>query len=433
MSYDFDMHVDLAFGKNGLTVKLPEGKNYQLLEAKSAAPLPDENAALRAALESPIGCAPLRELAAGKKTAAISVCDITRPAPNRRTLPILLEILESAGIPSDGITICIATGLHRIATQAELDEILSPEIAAKYKIFNHDAKIFSDHRHLGETASGIPVYVAEAFVSADLRITLGFIEPHLMLGYSGGRKLIAPGLAAQETIKVIHSPRFMRDARSIEGSIANNPLHQELTEIARMAGHSFMLDVALTRKREIAQVFAGDPVQAHAAGVAFVSRVMLEKLDQPVDAVITTCAGYPLDLTLYQAVKGVTAASHIVKDGGRILICAECTEGPGAPEFREMLLRYPSAQEFLDGVANAPVTVDQWQLEKLALVRQTKEVLFLTPGVPESYHPAMWGPVFSDFDAALARLLEGLPDDARIAVIPEGPYVLARVEEAVTA
>jgi lactate racemase len=421
------MKVDLAFGKTGLEAELPSGFEYRFLEAKSAAPLPDEIAALEEAIRNPIGTAPLAEMARGKKTAAISVCDITRPAPNRRTLPVILKTLHEAGIPAEGITICIATGLHRIATPAELDEILSPEIASKYKIFNHDAKILADHRYLGETKSGIPVYVAEAFVAADLRITLGFIEPHLMLGYSGGRKLIAPGLAAQETIKVIHSPRFMRDVRSIEGSIVDNPLHKELQEIARMAGHSFMLDVALTRKREIAQVFAGHPEQAHAAGVDFVSKVMLETIEKPVDAVVTTCAGYPLDLTFYQAVKGVTAASHIVKDGGKILICAECTEGPGAPEFREMVKQFSSPKAFLDAVKDAPVTVDQWQLEKLALVLESKQVVFLTPGVPTEYHEKMWGPVYSEFSPAMASLTSGLSAGADIAVIPEGPYVLARV------
>jgi len=194
-----------------------------------------------------------------------------------------------------------------------------------------------------------------------------------------------------------------------------------------MAGHSFMLDVALTRKREIAQVFAGHPEQAHAAGVEFVSKVMLEKLDQPVDAVITTCAGYPLDLTLYQAVKGDTPASHIVREGGKILICAECSEGAGAPEFREMIQRFNSPKAFLDAVKDAPVTVDQWQLEKLALVLESKQVVFLAPGVPSEYHPNMWGPVFSDFNPAMASLIEGLDKGSEIAVIPEGPYVLARV------
>jgi nickel-dependent lactate racemase len=422
------MQIELAFGKSGLSVELPAGPTYRLLEAKSAAALPDENAALRDALAGPIGCPPLAELARGKKSAAISVCDITRPAPNRRTMPLVLETLENAGIPSEGITICIATGLHRIATPAELDEILGPEIARKYRVYNHDAKVFADHEPLGETQSGIPVYIAREFVNADLRITLGFIEPHLMLGYSGGRKLIAPGLAAQETIKVIHSPRFMRNRLSVEGSIHENPLHKELQEIARMAGHSFMLDVALTRKREIAGVFAGHPEKAHAAGVEFVSQVMLEQLEAPVDLAITTCAGYPLDLTFYQAVKGVTAASHIVRPGGRILICAECTEGPGAPEFREMLKQYPTAEGFLRAVENAPVTVDQWQLEKLALVLADKEVVFFTPGVPKEYRANMWGPVYDNFDDAVRAALAGL-GAPRVAVIPEGPYVLARVAE----
>ncbi len=421
------MQVDLAFGKTGLNVNLPAGFEYQFLEARSAAPLPDERAALEHAVLNPIGTPSLAELAAGKRSAAISVCDITRPAPNQRTLPVILATLAAAGIPPERTTICIATGLHRIATPAELDEILGPDIAARYPIFNHDAKIFDDHVDLGATASGIPVYIARPFVEADLRITLGFIEPHLMLGYSGGRKLIAPGLAAQETIKVIHSPRFMRDRRSVEGSIADNPLHRELQEIARMAGHTFMLDVALTRKREIAQVFAGHPEQAHAAGVDFVSRVMLEKIDQPVDAVVTTCAGYPLDLTFYQAVKGVTAASHIVRDGGKILISAACSEGPGAPEFREMIQRFSSPKAFLDAVADAPVTVDQWQLEKLALVLESKQVVFHTPGVPAEYRPQMWGSVHDEFPDAMAALTAGLPAQSRIAVIPEGPYVLARV------
>src|SRR5262249_15232811 len=159
------------------------------------------------------------------------------------------------------------------------------------------------------------VYIDERFVAADLHITVGFIEPHLMLGFSGGRKLIAPGLAAQETIKVLHSPRFMRDARASEGSIEDNPLHRELLEIARLARHDFIIDTALARDRRIAGVFAGDPVKAHPKGVEFVSRVMLETMDEPVDAVITSCAGYPLDLTFYQAIKGITAASHIVKPG----------------------------------------------------------------------------------------------------------------------
>lgn len=423
------MQVDFAFGKSGISLTLPSGFDYRLLEARSAAPLPDWQAALNAALDSPVAGPALSALASGKRTAAISVCDITRPAPNRLVLPAVLSRLESAGIPRNGITILIATGLHRPATDAEIREIVGPDIAAAYRVENHYARNLSDHRHLGETESGTPVYIDERFVAADVRITLGFIEPHLMLGYSGGRKLVAPGLAAQETIKVLHSPRFMRDARTHEGSIADNPLHRELLAIAGMAGHQFMVDVALTRKREIAGVFAGEPVAAHRAGVEFVSRFMLECLDAPVDLVITTAAGYPLDLTFYQAVKGLTAAQHIVRPGGRILLLAACDEGPGADEFRAMLRTTAGASEFLDSIASTPVIVDQWQLEKLAMVTTRADLYFYVPGLSADYYPSLWGRAYETAERALAAALDGLPAGARIAVIPEGPYVLAKVDE----
>lgn len=424
------MRIDLAFGKTGLALNLPPGFDYQVLEARSAQPLESATAALDAALDAPIGTVPLQEVARGRGSAAISVCDITRPAPNRIVLPHVLSRLERAGIPRERITILIATGLHRPATAEEIREIVGPEIAAAYRVVNHDARNLESHRALGTTAAGTPVYIDERFVAADLHITLGFIEQHLMLGYSGGRKLIAPGLAAQETIKVLHSPKFMREPRAVEGSIEGNPLHRELLEIAALARHDFIVDVALAKDRRIAAVFAGAPVQAHREGVAFVSRLLLETLAEPVDAVITTAAGYPLDLTFYQALKGITAASHIVKPGGAILLFAACAEGSGAAEFSRMLKEYPSGSEFLERIATAPVTVDQWQLEKLALVTAKARVLFHVPGLPAEYHPSLWGKAYETPQQALAALTAALPQGARIAVIPEGPYVLAKAAEA---
>jgi len=423
------MDVRLAFGKTGIDVALPEGFRYRILEARSAEPLADWQQALEDALDAPIGCAPLRDLASGKRTAAISVCDITRPAPNQKTLPPLLRRLAEAGIAREDITILIATGLHRPATDAEIREICGEEIAASYRVVNHDARDLSSHRHLGTSSSGTPVYVDERFVAADLHITLGFIEPHLMLGFSGARKLIAPGLAAQETIKILHSPKFMRDPRAVEGSIEDNPLHCELLEIARMARHDFVLDVALARDRSIAGIFAGDGEKAHREGVRFVSRTLLQMLDEPVDAVITTCAGYPLDLTFYQAIKGVTAASHIVKDGGQILLMAACDEGVGAPEFRNMVREAGTDTEFLAAIADVPATIDQWQLEKLALTSTRKRVSWYVPGVPGEYQARMWGQTYTTAQAAVDGLLRGLPPESTVAVIPDGPYVLAKAEE----
>lgn len=420
------MQTRFAFGKDGIDVLLPPGFESQVIETRSAAALPHLSAALDAALDQPIGSAPLAALATGKRTAAISVCDITRPAPNRLTLPPLLARLRAAGIPLEGVTILIATGLHRAATLAEMEIILGPEIAARYRVVSHDARDIAAHRSLGATRRGTDVFIDERFMAADLHITLGFVEPHLMLGFSGGRKLIAPGLAAQPTITTLHSPRFMREPLATEGSIQGNPLHSELLEIAAMARHDFILDVTLTGERRISGVFAGHPVKAHAAAVAFLEETSLTELSAPADAVITSAAGYPLDLTFYQTLKGVTAARHLVRPGGRILALGQCAEGVGSPEFASLLSAFDGHREFLHAIRDTPVQIDQWQLEKLALVGEECELFFFTPGVRAEQLGALGARSFTDLNHAMAALLDGLPHGSRIALLPEGPYTYAR-------
>jgi nickel-dependent lactate racemase len=424
------MKTRFAFGKDGIDVSVPEGFDCQVVHSRSAAALSDVAAALDAALEGPIGCEPLVKLAAGKRTAAISVCDITRPAPNAITLPPLLRRLHAAGIPADGVTILIATGLHRVATKEEVEVILGPAIAGTYRVVSHDARDLAAHRPLGATRRGTPVNIDERFIAADLHITLGFVEQHLMLGFSGGRKLIAPGLAAQETIKVIHSPRFMREPLATEGSIEGNPLHAELLEIAAMARHDFMLDVTLTRERKISGVFAGHPVKAHAAAVDFIEATLLESIPAPADAVITSAAGYPLDLTFYQSVKGLTAAQHLTKPGGRILVLGECAEGVGSAEFVRMLKAYSGHASFLDEICTSEVEVDQWQLEKLALTGVNHELFFYTPGAAKEKLGSLSSRAFGDLNEAVAALLDGLHAGARVVLIPEGPYTYARATPA---
>jgi nickel-dependent lactate racemase len=420
------MKAKFSFGKSGIEVSVPDGHQTELVRSHTAAALNDVAGALAAALDRPIGCDPLAKLAAGKRTAAISVCDITRPAPNPVTLPPLLARLHQAGIPVEGVTILIATGLHRDATKEEIEIIVGPEIAARYRVVSHDARDLAAHRALGTTRRGTPVYIDERFMAADLHITLGFVEQHLMLGFSGGRKLVAPGLAAQETIKVIHSPRFMREPLATEGSIEGNPLHAELLEVAAMARHDFMLDVTLTQEREISGVFAGDPVKAHSAGVRFLEESSLETRAEPADVVITSGAGYPLDLTFYQIVKGITAAEHIVKPGGRILVLGECAEGMGSPEFADRMRSLTGFQEFLDEISKPPVEVDQWQLEKLALVGVRHELFFYTPGVSRAELGCLGPRAFSNLSEAVAAVLDGISSGARVVLVPDGPYTYAR-------
>ena len=421
------MKVTLAFDKTGAEIELPARLSVDVLESRFAEALDDPEPVLEAALRDPIGCPPLDQMASGKRSAAISVCDITRPAPNRTVLPVVIGALERAGIPSSEIRILIATGLHREATESELNEIVGSEILARHPVDSHRAKQEDEQTYLGETATGTPVYTDRRFVEADLHITLGFIEPHLMAGFSGGRKLISIGLAGEKTIKRLHSPLFMRDPQAVEGSFPENPLHRELAEIAAMARHDFMVDVALTRDRGIAAVFAGDPEAAFTRGVEFVRASTLATLDEPADAVITTSGGYPLDLTFYQAVKGITAASHIVKPDGAILLAAACREGVGSPEFTALVRRGLHWEDLLDELTNSPVTVDQWQAEKLAMVARETNLSFCVPGVAAEDRSHLWGPAFADPQQAVDDLTGRLPDGSSVVVIPEGPYVFSQV------
>jgi nickel-dependent lactate racemase len=424
------MKINLAFDKTGMDVELPDGVRTTILEPRFASEVPDSGAALAEALRNPIDSAPLEELARGKKSAVIAVCDITRPAPNRLVLPHVTAALEKGGVPRANIRIIIATGLHREATPAELDEIVGPEMLSRYETVSHRARVEAEQVFLGETSSGTKVYIDRRFVEADLHVTLGFIEPHLMAGFSGGRKLIAPGCAGETTIKRLHSPHFMRDAQVTEGCYPDNPLHRDLTEIAGMAGHHFVVDVTLTRTRGIAAVFAGDPVAAHAEGVRFVRESTLAAVEEPADAVLTTSGGYPLDLTYYQAIKGITAAAHVVKPGGTVLLVAACNEGIGSPEFTELVRRGLDWQTLLAELDASPVRIDQWQAEKLALVAAKAKLSFCVPGVSRDDHHCLWGPAFETPQQAVNDLLARIPAGGSLVVIPEGPYVFSQLEPA---
>ena len=421
------MKVQLAFDRKGTTVNIPDELDAQVLRPRFASGLADEDAALAAAIASPIGCPGLKELARGKRSAAISVCDITRPAPNKTVLPHVIRALQAGGISTSEITILIATGLHREATAEELEEIVGADILKQHPVHSHRAKEIEEQVFLGETSTGTQAFVDARFVEADLRITLGFIEPHLMAGFSGGRKLISIGLAGERTIKRLHSPLYMRDPKATEGSFPDNPLHRELLEIAAMAGHHFMVDVALTDTRAIAAVFAGEPVSAHAQGVEFVRLSTLASIDQPADAVITTSGGYPLDLTFYQAVKGLTAAAHIVRDGGEILLAAACNEGLGGPEFSQLVRESDDSSALLDALSQRSVRVDQWQAEKLAMVAQRAKLSFCVPGLSASDRSNLWGPSHTDAQAAVDGMMGRLQEGARVVVIPEGPYVFSQL------
>jgi nickel-dependent lactate racemase len=376
------MRARLAYGRGQLELELPAAgrtARVSVLEKHAVPPLADPGAALVSALERPHASPPLRELARGRRRAVIVVSDHTRPVPHAQMLPPLLDALRAGGLPPEAVTVQVATGLHRPDTPAELDAVLGTDLARRLRIVQHDARDAEAHANLGHTRGGIPIRIDRFYLESDLKILTGLIEPHLMAGYSGGRKAVCPGLAAVETVREAHGPAML-EGHVGPGIIDGNPLHEALLEVLHRAGADFLVNVALDRERRIAGVFCGDPERAHAEGVRFVERESLVSLAEPADLVLVSGGGAPLDATFYQAIKGVATASSIVRPGGVILLCAALSEGIGSASFEKLLRETASTQAFERRL-----------------------------GDPEG----------------IVQALEGLGPRPHIAVLPQGPYVLA--------
>lgn len=421
------MHVCLEYGRSGLEVELPDDRVIRTLAYKNAAPLEDPVSSLAAVLQEPSGTPSLAELARGRSSACIVICDITRPVPNELILQPLLETLEQAGLERDQILILVATGLHRPNEGDELVELVGQSIVDQYRIENHHGQVQEEHTFLGESPRGVPIWIDSRYVEADLKITTGLIEPHLMAGFSGGRKLVCPGIAAIETIKVWHGPSFLEDPRADCGILDGNPVHEENTWIARHTGCDFIVNVVIDSQRRLLKVVAGDMEQAFLEGVEFCRQVVTDKVQEPVDIVVTSCAGYPLDTTFYQAVKGLTGALSIVKQGGTIVMAASLSEGIGSPQFEQLFDENTDLESFVDRILNTDYFVmDQWQLEELAKVRRKAKVKIVSDGLPSETINRLFVESAPSVEQAVAESLEEYGEKASIAVIPKGPYVLAQ-------
>jgi len=423
------MRVKLAYGKSGLEVDVPDSNLVKVLSMKKQQAIEDSRIAIIKSLLSPINSYSLFDIAKNKKSACILISDITRPVPNKLVLPPILKTLHAAGLEPKDILILIATGMHRPNLGDELIELVGQEIASKYKIENHYYRNSDQHTYLGETSRGTPVWIDSRYLEAELKIATGFIEPHLMAGFSGGRKLIVPGIASIETMKYMHGPALLDHPNSREGVIDGNPFHQEALEIARMAGADFILNVSLDEDKNITGIFAGELEKAHEKGVEFVRASVSDFVTEPVDIVITTSAGYPLDKTWYQAIKGLTAAMPIVKEGGTIIIAAECSERLGSKEFTELVLKYSNMKTFMEDIYKDDFfVIDQWQLQEYAKVSFKANIALVSQGLSTEIKNAMHINWFETVEEALQDALSKYGQHATVAVIPKGPYVLAELK-----
>lgn len=422
------MKVTLDYGKTGLDVTLPADRLLAPpLAIRDAPPLADPRAALDEALANPTGTKPLAELARGKQTACVVVCDITRPVPNQLILPPVLRTLEGAGVPRDGITVLVATGLHRPNEGDELVELVGEHVAANYRCVNHHGKAKDEHDYLGTTDNGVPIWMDNRYTRAELKVTTGLIEPHLMAGYSGGRKVICPGIAGLETVKVWHGPRFLEHPRADAGIVEGNPVHAENTKIALLTGCDFIVNVCIDGKRRVTWLGAGDMIRAWERGVAFCREVVKAGVPRPADVVVTSCAGYPLDTTWYQAVKGLTGALPIVRRGGTIVLAASLTEGLGSPEFRAHLADYEASGRYDVPSGSATCEMDEWQLVMAKKVLAHCRVKVVTHGLPAAELRRCRVEPAESVERAVADSLAEYGPEARLAVIPKGPYVLPYV------
>jgi nickel-dependent lactate racemase len=418
------MKVHLAYGQGKLEVELA-GVAVDLIEPKHQPGLANEKEAVLAALDAPIGAEPLRDWLKPGGRIAIAFTDITRATPNDRLIPWLLDYLHVHGVPREQILLVNQVGTHRPNTPDELKRMLTAPVVESYRVVNHEPANPQALVQFGTTRSGAPALLNRHFAEADVRIVTGFIEPHLFAGFSGGVKNIVPGLAGLRTVMHNHGFRNLVHPAATYGVTEGNPLWEELREIALRVGRSFLLNVALNNDRQITGVFAGHLVEAHKVGTAFVRESAMQRVAAPYDIVISTNSGYPLDLNLYQGVKGISAAARIVKDGGTIILAAECREGlPAGSAFEKLLRSARNPAELLQLLADSPEPQpDQWQAQIQALVQQRAQVLLYSRMPDDAVRAAHLAPC-RDIAGEVRQIASRRNGATRVAVLPQGPLTI---------
>lgn len=417
------MLVDFAYGSSTKSVDLPNGRTT-VVSGHYPAPCGDEVASVRAAIRQPVAGPPLHQRVRPGQTVAIAVCDGTRPQPRRLVLPALLEELSSV-VRLEDVFVIVATGTHRGNTQAELEEMLGPEVMGSVRVVNHDARDEGSLTWAGLLGAGVPVWLNSLWLSADFRVTTGFVEPHFFAGFSGGPKLVAPGLAGLETTLVLHDAAHIGHPQARWGVTEGNPVHDDVRAIARATGVDFSLDVVIDRQRRLVGAFGGDLFAVHSEACKMSRAAAMCSVPGLFDVVVTSNAGFPLDQNLYQSVKGMSAAAQVVKPGGLVVCVAECRDGfPAHGSYHAELSSAPSVTEFLERVHRREKTVpDQWQVQVQASIMSHSRVVVSTGFLSDRQLADVHLEQTHDIEATVA---EAGPN-ATVCALPEGPMTVPYV------
>jgi nickel-dependent lactate racemase len=416
------MKVHLQYGEQGLDVEIP-GSRVSVLSPAFVPGLEDEANAFREAVREPIGTRPLAEIVAAHERVAVVIPDGTRALPSDRLLPWLFA--ELSHVPDENITIVVGTGSHRENSPAELERMLGAGVLARYRVVNHSAHDPSTLELAGVVQGEKRVLMNREYVRADRRIVLGFIEPHLMAGFSGGYKGVFPAVADIAAITHYHRAQVIADPRTTWGLLEGNPTQAQIREGGSLLPVDFLINVTLNSRREITRFFCGHPVQAHEPGCAFAKQTAMVACEKRFPIVVTTNSGYPLDQNLYQAVKGMSAAAQIVEDGGTILTAARCNDGfPEHGNFKSLLFEHASPGAVLSTVLAPGFSLfDQWQAQILAMIAARARIALYSELAAEDVRRAHLEPV-SDVTTRLQEGLAQYGKDAAIAVLPEGPLTI---------
>jgi nickel-dependent lactate racemase len=420
--------VSISYGKGHLDVRLPADARPTVIRKSALPKIAHPPLAIRQALDRPIGSRPFKSLAQGRRSACILICDITRPVPNHLFLRPMIDDLLAAGIPAEKICVLVATGLHRPNLGAELEELVGdPWVLAKVRVENHYAREDADHVDLGRTPTrGVPVKIDRRFVEADLRIATGLVEPHFMAGYSGGRKVIAPGVAHADTICTFHNARFMEDACARSCLLDGNPLHEEQLQIVRLLGEVYALNTVIDEERDLVHVTFGEIIESHLAAVAFIRQVAEINVPRRFRTVVTSVAGYPLDKTYYQTVKAMVTPLDILAPGGTLIVASECSEGLGSHEFHQAQSRLTEMgpDAFLKSIFDKPLAdIDEWQTQMQLKPLRLGRVQLYSSGLSADERRITGVEMIDSVDLAIEQSL-ARSGERELALIPEGPYVI---------
>jgi nickel-dependent lactate racemase len=426
--------IDLLYGRGTIPVSPPAGCVPTVIQKRAMPVLAEPRAAVERALAAPVDGPPLGELARGKRSACILICDITRPVPNGLFLPPLIRTLLEAGVPRSGITVLVATGLHRPNEGPELAELVGdPWVLEMVNVVNHDATVDADHVLLGRTpARGTVVRLDRRLVEAELRIATGLVEPHFMAGWSGGRKVIAPGVAHAETITTFHNSAFMAHPRAANCVLDGNPLHEEQLAIVAMLGGALALNTVIDDRRRLAFVNFGEVVRSHRQAVEFARGYAQVPVGRRFRTVVTSAAGYPLDRTYYQTVKGMVGPLDILEPGGDLIVASACSEGMGSKHYVEAQRRLVDlgADGFASSIEHKlHADIDEWQTQMQLRPMRVGRVRLYTDGLDDLDAELTGVERVADLTAAVADSM-ARHRDPDVAFVPEGPYVVPVHEEA---